>query len=486
MEEYSNLNGDDFNGAPEHNFTATLRINIKEEKLLKQWLQEMFEYSKCTYRTTRTYNVRQKRLLYRVDMHCQHKQKILTTRQKGLKAVIKNKPSPLMGELRNKKTNCPSTLTLKLEEPTRKELYSDKKDILTSHKAKLQLKFNHNHPINSAHVLSFRPVNEKTKEKYYKLFQSGHSAASARHYYENTLMDTCDEEELQGTMCDCSINPILQDVSRLYSQWRLSEYGSDRNGKVVAESLIEEISLYNITNAASGRKACVQVYDTGNTDETDSDTDNQPPKPKRKKISSSIPLIITACTPLMSRVHKNVKQAREMIFCDSTSCLEKYNCSLFIFSTSSPCGGLPLGVAITSDEKESTIKKALQLLLKVLPGGSFYGSKNGPKVVMTDDSNTEREAISQTWPNAHLLLCVFHFLQSHWTWLYEGKNKIKNEHRAILIGKVKELVYSKTEKDLMDAYSKLLKNDIVAMNPNFQSHIKVHWLRDNNGRYATV
>ena len=170
-----------------------------------------------------------------------------------------------------------------------------------------------------------------------------------------------------------------------------------------------------------------------------------------------VPLIITACTPLMSRVHKNVKQAREMIFCDSTSCLEKYNCSQFIFSTSSPCRGLLLGVAITSDEKESTIKKALQLLLKVLPEGSFYGSKNGPKVVMTDDSNTEREAISQTWPNAHLLLCVFHFLQSHWTWLYEGKNKIKNEHRAILIGKVKELVYSKTEKDLMDAYSKLLK-----------------------------
>ena len=116
-------------------------------------------------------------------------------------------------------------------------------------------------------------------------------------------------------------------------------------------------------------------------------------------------------------------------------------------------------------------------MLKVLPEGSFYGSKNGPKVVMTDDSNIEREAISQTWPNAHLLLCVFHFLQSHWTWLYEGKNKFKNEHRAILIGKVKELVYSKTEKYLMDAYSKLLKNDIVAMYPNFQSHIKVHWLR---------
>ncbi len=176
VEEYNTLNRDDFIGAPEHNFTVTLRINIKEEKHFKEWLQEMFEHSKCTYRTTRTYNVRQKRILYRVDMHCQHKQKILTARQKGLRAASKKKPNPLMGELRNKKTNCPSTLILKLEEPTRKELNSDKKDLFMSHKAKLQLKFNHNHPIHSAHVLSFRPVNEQTKEKYHKLFQSGHSA----------------------------------------------------------------------------------------------------------------------------------------------------------------------------------------------------------------------------------------------------------------------------------------------------------------------
>ena len=73
--------------------------------------------------------------------------------------------------------------------------------------------------------------------------------------------------------------------------------------------------------------------------------------------------------------------------------------------------------------------------------------------MMTDDSNTERVAISQTWPNVHLLLCVFHFLQPNWIWLHEGKNKIKNEHRAILIGKVKELMYSKTETNLMDSYS---------------------------------
>ena len=96
-------------------------------------------------------------------------------------------------------------------------------------------------------------------------------------------MDTCDEAELQGTMCDRSVNPTLQDVSRLYSQWRLTEYGSDRNGKELAESLIEEISLYNTANATSGGKAHVQVYETENTDQMDSDTESQPPKPKKGK-----------------------------------------------------------------------------------------------------------------------------------------------------------------------------------------------------------
>ena len=80
------LRKDDFIGAIEHNFFITLRINITDENHIKDWLHEMFKHSKCTYRTTRTYNVRHN-ILYRVHMYCQHKQKVLTTRQKGLKAA---------------------------------------------------------------------------------------------------------------------------------------------------------------------------------------------------------------------------------------------------------------------------------------------------------------------------------------------------------------------------------------------------------------
>ena len=470
IETYSELNGD-------NNFRVTFRINITKENQAKKWLEQMFQSSKCTYRVTRTYKVGQKRVLYKVDMHCQHQQKTLSKRQKGLKAACKRKPNPLMHQLRDKKTKCSSKFTLKIVEPTKKEQYCKQNHIFLSHKTLVQLAFTHNHPIESAHVLSFRPISSETKSKYYKLFQSGHSAASARHYYETMLMDIHDEAGLQEVLSDRAINPLLQDVSRMYDKWRITEYGTKHNGKDLADSLTEEIKMYNQANANSGGKAYVQVYDVGSDEETESDSDFiKPPKTKQKKLVKkrhSQPLIITACTPLMARVHENIQQSGEMIFCDSTSCLEKYNCSLFIISTSSSAGGLPLGVTITSDEKQLTIKAAFQQLLQVVPKASFYGNKDGPRLIMTDDSGTEREALSEVWPKAKLLLCTFHFLQRRWTWLFDSKNKIKHEDRAKLIGKVKEMVYSKTEKELAEIYSRFSEDNTVPQ--NFKNHMADLW-----------
>ncbi len=84
-------------------------------------------------------------------------------------------------------------------------------------------------------------------------------------------------------------------------------------------------------------------------------------------------MIIAVCIPLMARVHRNIQQAGEMVFCDATFSLDRFNCSLFIISTSSAAGGLPLGVMmITSDEQEDTVRQGLQLLTEVVPDGAFY------------------------------------------------------------------------------------------------------------------
>lgn len=90
-------------------------------------------------------------------MHSQHKQKPLTVKQKGIKqkgikAVARKKPNSLIGKLRNKKIDCPSKMILKIAEPTKKL----REGIETS----VQLVFNHNHPLYSAHVLSFCPISE--------------------------------------------------------------------------------------------------------------------------------------------------------------------------------------------------------------------------------------------------------------------------------------------------------------------------------------
>ena len=71
------------------------------------------------------------------------------------------------------------------------------------------------------------------------------------------------------------------------------------------------------------------------------------------------PMIVTICTPMMARAHQNLPQAAEVMYCDSTSCLDRFNTSVFLFSTNHAGGSIPVGIALTSDEKESTLCSAL-------------------------------------------------------------------------------------------------------------------------------
>ena len=59
-------------------------------------------------------------------------------------------------------------------------------------------------------------------------------------------------------------------------------------------------------------------------------------------------LVIVICTPLMCRVHQYVQQAQEIVFCDSTSSLDRFNNFLFVISTANAIGGLPLSLLMKS------------------------------------------------------------------------------------------------------------------------------------------
>ena len=62
-------------------------------------------------------------------------------------------------------------------------------------------------------------------------------------------------------------------------------------------------------------------------------------------------------------------------FCYSTSSLDRFNTTMFIKSTTTPASGVPLAVALTSDEKEETIYKALEIIKEVIPSAPFLGKE---------------------------------------------------------------------------------------------------------------
>ena len=228
------------------------------------------------------------------------------------------------------------------------------------------------------------------------------------------------------------------------------------------ETLEAYVTDYNFKHKDDGGHIVVKMYCAahGNdSQELSSDEDTVAPKTKKLKIQTfkeEEPLAVAICTPLMARVHQRIPQAGEIMFVDSSSSLDRYNFSVFILSTSHCGGGLPLGVMIVSNEATSTLQGCLSQLQSIFPKEAFHNQPTaGPKVIMTDDSESQREALATAWPKATQLLCVFHVLQAFWTWLHEGKNKVRKEHRKVLMSKVKELVYAESEQVFNSKYQAL-------------------------------
>ena len=68
----------------------------------------------------------------------------------------------------------------------------------------------------------------------------------------------------------------------------------------------------------------------------------------------------------MACAHKLVRQAGELVYCDSTSSLDWYNCQAFVMSMYTSTGGVPLGVVITSGESEVITEAMKNVLLTKL------------------------------------------------------------------------------------------------------------------------
>ena len=400
VKTYENKKPENFCGAPKTAFDATIFCNIFSEQEVMKWLRMFQDKSFCTYRVTRGMKTTGSILVYKTVRHWQHFRKYVS------RQGMKNTKS-----VRQKKTQCPSTLTIKV--------YSSRSTIkkrlqFPNHPCEIQLHYHHNHPTESAHALSFRDVSESTKEAYYCYFQNGHSAATARHHHELNLLLSLPKDEIEPALADRSINPQPNDVFRLFLKWRETQHGP-ANGDKMFECLEAEVKRYN---SETGGKAFVQRCVKRSQSESWEQTVNQP-------------MIIAICTPLVQRAHQYIKHSSELVFCDSTSSLDQFNCPAFILSTSSPCGAVPLGIVITSGESAPIISEAFGKLKSILPENAFNGNSPavGPSTFITDDSQVEHESLGIVWPDSRLLLCIFHYLQAWWRWLWGKENAIDKEDR---------------------------------------------------------
>ena len=106
-----------------------------------------------------------------------------------------------------------------------------------------------------------------------------------------------------------------------------------------------------------------------------------------------------------------------------------------------------VGVVIADSESREVIEAAFTALNSILPKKKYYGS-DGPSVILTDDSKAERQALQNVYPEASLLLCSFHILQSVWRWLWMAKQNIQKSDRPILLQHVKDLLYANSDEEL--------------------------------------
>ena len=89
---------------------------------------------------------------------------------------------------------------------------------------------------------------------------------------------------------------------------------------------------------------------------------------------------------------------------------------------------------------------------------------------MTDVSMTEKGALKTMWPSSTKLYTMhLPLLPKEVTWLWEGKNKIYKDDRAVLINLVKTQVYAQSEIILNQRYDEFKRNSTVLKYPQRDS-----------------
>ncbi|XP_076051614.1 uncharacterized protein LOC143031532 isoform X2 [Oratosquilla oratoria] len=266
----------------------------------------------------------------------------------------------------------------------------------------------HNHSVESASGLQQLRVLPETRADFFKYFNMGMTAAQAARFHQ---------EKLDFNLLDLAnhgINPSNRSVAYLRDVWLKQHY--DVGGQTMFSAIRNYAEMIKDTT-----KLEFELYDGGD-------------------------FTVVLVTEFMMRVHQEFECAREAVLIDTTSHVYQQNTAVTQLLCAGPAGAAPLGIIFTSSQDERSYTRGFHLLKKVLGESAFYGQGH-PDCFITDDSEPEKKAVREVWPDSALYLCIFHILQQMWRWLCDTSHGITKEDRPYLIQVAKQMMYANSPAD---------------------------------------
>lgn len=291
----------------------------------------------------------------------------------------------------------------------------------------IHINFSHNHSVNVAEAFSYLRCSQETVEILHFYFNCGMTPA-AKNYHEIIITESAeDDNSALANLANAQVNPTIRQIINLFTVWRREHFG-DRS----TDKLLENLKKRKENLDAMGNKITID-------DKT---------------------MTVAIVAPILKGVFA-LNNADEIVFVDSSSSCDQTNtCVPFVFC-GSKIGGLPIGCILHASLMEDNYKIAFKLLKESLESNANKTFR--PSVIMTDNSDAERNALQHVFPTARLLLCTFHVCQALWRWLWDKNHNIEKEDRKAIMQLFQNVLYS----DTVDTASKMYEELLCSVKKNY-------------------
>ncbi|XP_063068679.1 uncharacterized protein LOC134460150 [Engraulis encrasicolus] len=161
---------------------------------------------------------------------------------------------------------------------------------------------------------------------------------------------------------------------------------------------------------------------------------------------------------------------KHLVFVDTTHCVNQYEFPLLTLLVRDGHGrGVPVAYAIVSNERQSTLEKALEKLRE-----QFLSP---PRAFMVDKDYAEINALSSIFPESAILLCWYHVLQAVQRWLSKAESGVHGpsdlKTREDIMSFFYKLKACKTEAEYEASAKKFI--DTFVQHPAVCNYFRKHW-----------